>query len=138
MSNPQSFSSKNPQTTLQFSSKQPTENWRTCKATKAKGRQSSAPALFGDMQLLKAMFAYEKHEHRILMTCSTYSLQIQHRAAWFNTRTFKLSVEPVVIIYLKMSGEKKKKSSFWSLGILMKTVEDDTTNALYHENSRNM
>lgn len=60
------------------------------------------------MQLLKAMFAYEKHEHRILMTCSTYSLQIQHRAAWFNTRTFKLSVEPVVIIYLKMSGEKKK------------------------------
>lgn len=84
MSNPQSFSPKNPQTTPQLPGKQPTEKQRTCKATKATGHQSSAPALFGDMQLVKPMFAYEKHEHRVLLTCSTCSLQIQHRAAWFN------------------------------------------------------
>lgn len=46
------------------------------------------------------------------MTCSTSSLQIQHRAAWFNTHTCKLLVEPVVTIYLKMYGGKKKSPVF--------------------------
>lgn len=108
MSNHQSFSPKKSPINSpgkQFLGKQQTENQRTCMATKAKGQARSAPALLSDAQLLKAMFAYEKHEHRMLTTCSTCSLQIQYRAAWFNAHTFKPLAEPAVTICLKMHGQ---------------------------------
>lgn len=108
MSNPQSFSAKKIPNQLSSwqTGEQRTRNQRTCKATKAKGQAKSAPALLGDAQLLKAMFAYEKHGHRMLVTCSTCSLQTQYRAAWFNTCAFKPLAEPAVTIYLKMHRQK--------------------------------